>query len=815
MLPTTETDAADAPDMKTQVEPEEVIDPEISADLKTIINRHCDPDQFVRERMVAKWKRLENYWDGKQFQFYDYVARDYRDATNYYTNSTDPEAETDPLINAKHINIYRAHGEAWVAALSAGLPFVRFFPDDADNPDDNTTAKAYSKISELIQKHNSAEVLFMRALFLLFNTGLAFAYNENRKSSEYGTFSKQETGQFSQTTNSTVCPECGYQMGAETLPPQQIGAGVPSPEPNPGQPPVPPSPESGLPPQGGVDGPVAPEQMAPPPPPPPMPGVPQMCEACGMEVIPEQESNDEVFEAIVGETSYPKSREVIRIFGPLQVQVPHWVTRLEDSPYLRLDTEEAVSRIQEIYPEFAEKIIGSMDSELRNRWGRTNKDYAGDPQTDVCTLSRVWLRPWAYNILGVAGSLDHIEELKSLYPDGVYVVIVNDTLVLEVVEDKLDDHWTATTHPFSEYLHAEPQGANLVPVQDMTNELANLTLETIEFGIPETFADPGVLDFNTYKKSQARPGMVYPAKAMQGQGLSAGFHDIKASTLSQEVELFAARLETAAQFVLGTFPSIYGGALDGGSGTAREYEISRQQALQRLSTSWTMVKSWWAKVMAKSVVSFANNMQSDEKHVKAQGNSFVNVWIRQAEMNGKVGAIEPETNEGFPISWSQKRDVVMNLIGMKDEFIGGVLSHPENASGMADLIGLSDIYIPGDDDRNKQLHEISTLLMGQPTPTMLDPMTGQPVMTSTIPIDPELDTHELELATCMSWLKSEVGLDAKVTNPGGYANVRAHAMEHMKIVQQQAAMQAQAEAEAAGGEEGGGDGEQKPSGPPQ
>jgi hypothetical protein len=36
----------------------------------------------------------------------------------------------------------------------------------------------------------------------------------------------------------------------------------------------------------------------------------------------------------------------------------------------------------------------------------------------------------------------------------------------------------------------------MIPLQDIENETTNLTLETIEFGIPETFADPRTIDFD-------------------------------------------------------------------------------------------------------------------------------------------------------------------------------------------------------------------------------------------------------------------------------------------------------------------------------
>jgi hypothetical protein len=236
--------------------------------------------------------------------------------------------------------------------------------------------------------------------------------------------------------------------------------------------------------------------------------------------------------------------------------------------------------------------------------------------------------------------------------------------------------------------------------------------------------------------------------------------------------------------------------MEGGGGTAREYEQSRSMALQRLNLCWLNVKMWWADVMSKSVRSFATNMKDDEKYVEKKGNSFINVWIKRAEMQGKVGQVEPDVNEAFPISWSQKRDIIMNLVGMKNEMVDAVIGHPENSGLVASVIGFPELYIPGDDVRSKQLWEISVLIQGQPTPTGIpDPTNpGQEALQPTIPVQ-NWETHEIESETCKAWLMSEVGIDAKMNNPGGYMNVVAHMQMHDFQVAQAQAAEAAADAE--------------------
>jgi hypothetical protein len=217
------------------------------------------------------------------------------------------------------------------------------------------------------------------------------------------------------------------------------------------------------------------------------------------------------------------------------------------------------------------------------------------------------------------------------------------------------------------------------------------------------------------------------------------------------------------------------------------------------------VQEWWAKAIGKAVKSFADNMREDEKSVQAKGSTFINVWIRKAEISGTVGDVEPEVSEAFPVSWSQKRDVIMNLMQMKDPAVTAVVTHPENAGLIATIIGVPELYIPGDDDRTKQLMEIAELVMAEPQMGPPDPMTGQPGMISTVPITPDLDNNQIESEICKAWLISEVGQDAKKNNPGGYANILAHKKEHDAVLAQQAQAQMMAQAQMQGGD-GKGDG---------
>jgi hypothetical protein len=412
-----------------------------------------------------------------------------------------------------------------------------------------------------------------------------------------------------------------------------------------------------------------------------------------------------------------------------------------------------------------------------NAWARIPIEYESQP-TYFITVKHIWLRDCAYHMLM---DKDKEAELKKLYPKGLCAVIIEDQ-VAEIYGDEIENHWVISRNPLSRFIHADPIANTIIPVQEMYTDLNDLTMDTIRHGIPETFADTNTVDFNVYKNHQNMPGTLLPAKAKPGMGLDSSFFTMKTATLSREVEFYMTELKEAAQFVSGAFPSVYGGPQQGG-GTASEYEMSRNQALQRLSILWKMINVWWPQVMTVATKMFKENLRYDESFVKKDGDGFVNVWLRRSEMEGNIADIEPELSEQFPQSWAQKKAALQELIASNNPALQGAVFHPINMEFVFETIGLEDLKIPGKSDRDKQLTEISMLIKSGPNPD------GSP----TIPVDVELDDHDIHGQTVREWLISDTGIDARVNNPEGWNNVYIHMQAHSMIKQQQLAQQQQQE----------------------
>jgi len=68
----------------------------------------------------------------------------------------------------------------------------------------------------------------------------------------------------------------------------------------------------------------------------------------------------------------------------------------------------------------------------------------------------------------------------------------------------------------------------------------------------------------------------------------------------------------------------------------------------------------------------------------------------------------------------------------------------------------------------------------------VDPATDKETILPSILVDAFTDNHQVELETCKRWFSSDAGQSAKIDRPAGYANVRAHALQHQQCLTQTA-----------------------------
>jgi DNA-directed RNA polymerase subunit M/transcription elongation factor TFIIS len=699
--------------------------------LAEIIRQMEKEDDNVRKQQIRQWKKNDRFWHGIQYIFWSETQQDWIAPINTrWDDLTANREEADGPFYDYVVNIYKAHGESIIAALSAQVPAVRFPPDDANNEDDLQTAKTYDKVADLIQRHNQSKMIILQALLALWNQGLVFAYHAPKSDKTFGNL------QIPEYDTAQECQNCGWTDSDEQS--QSSYANSIKNGPNTG--------EEVHAQEIGSQSTQTDEAQA-----------QGTCPQCGGPLMP--------IPVLTGFSDAPKTRVLIDIYNPLFVKVPYYARTQNECGYLGLSIDQPISLLKHLFDHIADKIEAESNLyDVYEKLGRapSSYSYAIIDNKNLRTLRRWWIRPYEFQRLG-SEKESEIKQLYKIFPDGAYVCFVGDCYA-ESRNELLDKYWTIGKAGLSTYIHSDPMGQPLINEQEKVNVLDNLTLETIEQGISTVFADPEVLNFEDFSRHELRPGMFVPAKAKTGKTLAEGFYEGPKATLSKEVPLYREQIDKDAQFLVGSFPSIYGGPGEGSSRTAAEYDMSRQMALQRLSITWTMFAHWWARLMEKCVRIYVENLIGDEHYVSMNKNNYVNVWIRQSELSGKVGEVEAEAAETFPVTLGQKQSLLFKLMSMNSDLINAALFSVENRKIISEILSFPELTIPDEAQRIKQMRETQTMV------EKLEP----------VQIEPLVDDNDVHIEVLRDYMASDYGADIKSNNPQAYQLLMDHLQMHMQ-----------------------------------
>ena len=524
----------------------------------------------------------------------------------------------------------------------------------------------------------------------------------------------------------------------------------------------------------------------------------------------------------VGTRRVANGQEVISIVGGLELNTPVWANEQYEFPYLQWQMEVHRAKLKAAFPQAADKIQTGGPQAADDIYARATRvavaqgmptTHPGDALFNLITFSRTWIRPWAFYSIEDTGVRD---QLLQMFPEGCYVAFAGETYC-ESRNETMDDCWRVMHALPGDGQNRPSVGDSLIEVQERYNTLSNIQAETYEYGIPPIYADPQVLDFDALSNQTAEPAAHYPARARPGMSLADGFFQpapaqVPPDMLRHQQDLMG----PIAQFLTGLFPAVFGGEMENVK-TASGYAMARDQALGRLGLVWRRLKSFYCDLMLLSVDCFRKNRPGDvEIPFLGAGGEFEARFIRLANLKGNIQA-HPESDETFPRLKSQQRAVLQQLMSNPDPTIQAALREPANLGFVKSLVGLSELVVPGDDARNKQLREIQQLLSAGPvimaenervsgrSGDSLAPAAGDREIpragksspqndpasesrlriVSTVPVDELLDDHATEFEECKRWASSDAGQIARAQNPAGFANVHAHAAEHAAALARQ------------------------------
>ncbi len=779
--------------------------------------------QYRQEGIVARRGEIRRirqarlFWQGLQYAWWN--PQDMTWHLPYESKIYDDSAMAEMPRYQFVTNIYQAFGLSFVSVISQDVPATRFYPQSAQSITDITTAKAASQVSNLIEQNNRVQHLLTGVAFYLWTDGKIGGYVRYVADAQrFGSHDEPviEEHYVPLGEDTYVCPECGEEQvtgdgeqGQVTgIRSQVVGTADQA---------------TGS--RSQVAGKnLQPETYNPPPSAETYNLLPSVaCRKCGASLGPEHFKPAErvAVPLITDIRRVANGQEVISVIGGLELNTPVWANEMHEYPYLQWSMEVHRAKLKASYPLAADKIQMGGPQSADEVYARASRvaiaqglptTHPGDALFNLITFSRTWIRPWAFYAIEDKAIRD---TLLALFPDGCYVAFAGDTYC-ESRNETMDDCWRVMHALPGDGQNRPSVGDSLVQIQERYNTLSNIQAETYEYGIPPIYADPQVLDFDALSNQTAEPAAHYPARARPGQPLAAGFFQPAAAQVPPDLVRHQQELMgPVAQFLTGLFPAVFGGEMESQK-TASGYAMARDQALGRLGLVWRRLKQFYSDVMLLSVDCFRKNRPEDaEIPILGPGGEFESHWIRLADLKGNIQAY-PESDETFPRLKSQQRGVVQQLMASSDPLIQQALADPANIGFVKSVLGLSDLVVPGEDSRNKQLREIEILMHSAPiqvqvtggreqvsgedkTPTLRQCREGWGTQQSStpethnlppdtyhllpsVPVDLLFDNHAVELEECRRWANSDAGQIARIENPAGFANVRAHAEAHLRAI---------------------------------
>lgn len=734
--------------------------------LREMIRGYELESDAVRRHKVRLWREGEEFWRGNQNIWFS--AKD----SNWHTPFERDDVDRSDLPRYDYaINMYRPWGLSIVAALVQSPPKIQYMPVSAESQDDIATAKAAERVAEVVESNNKLQTLRVKKGYYLWTQGIFATYI--RFVVDGGQFGYHEEPAIEDRTFQVLpdrleCASCGMHQPVDA-------AAVAQPAP---------------------------------------------CQNCGAPLGPEAFAPAEHITASVPTATrrVPNGAEKMDVYGPLYFKVPPQAQGQRDCYYLIQVEEQHKAVLRAAYPQKADKIddTGGSGEDTYERIVRLSlADAQGSwntlPMSNLITYKRCWLRPEAFWAHADAATR---AQLLQLYPEGCRVEFSGDVF-LQAVAEKLDDCWVICTGQPGIGIYRDPLGQDVISIQRQINDSANILAEHREMSsAPPILYDARFINGEALAKKRMQPASYVPV-IIESVGPQKPMAEmIFQPRLGVDPQLWndGERLAEAGQFISGALPSIFGGGMPNLK-TASAYAQSRDQAMGRLTLVWKQMREAEAREMTLAIECFRRNRTDDvELVVEGKSGGYRSEYIRLGEIRGNVVA-RPTADEDFPQSFGQVRDSLEQILQTKDPELLAVVGAPVNRPIVAHYLGLPELVDPGEDNRAKQFMEIEALMGSAPVALP----NGQ-VQPSIAP-DLYVDDHEVHVGTIKDWAVSEAGLQAKASQPEGYANVIAHLLAHMdaeqalaeQMQQRRAQVQSAAQPPAAAGPAAAAPGPARPS----
>jgi hypothetical protein len=730
--------------------PEELADSE-KRELIELVRRYKQ-SWFLQRRMIVKRVlKAYEFFKGNHFISFDPDSFQWFDALEA-AFSGDNSQNQDLNLYQFATNFYQMLGFAFVAALSAQVPKTRFLPENAEREEDIATAKAASRVQEIIERQNHIKSLHKQGLLFLWMAGSYFRHTRYIVDSDLAGTHKEPVLQMKHVTvlpPRFVCRSCGGENPSQKFKDREAAS------------------ETDHRIIGSSDHPI-------------------LCPACGgalseNDFFPAEELDVPVF---TEHKEVPNGMVSMTLYSAMMVDAAPYAKSLRETPILNVDEEVDIASLRASYPKQWEALrgaLGPMLAEAQNERMARQMVYSESGarsnfiQDLMPTLSRTWIQSWAFNYIE---NQETARKLKKIFPKGCLLVNVGD-LFLEAREARLTDEWTwAGTIQETFGLFPPAVGDAAIPLQERINDVANITHEYMDrLAAGMVLYNSNLIDGEELNAKPMLPGILNPVKMKQtasaaGNRLEDAIVQVKAE-IDANIYSYADKLVFTAQLISGTPPQIFGGAGDPHIETMGGQQQQLSTAMGKLSLFWDNVRDEHAHAAEVAVKCAQDNMTEDWISVSTdESGQYRNDYVRLDEMEGNIHAY-PETDQSFPMTWQEVKAFWEKLIEFgssgKNPYINAIMDEPSNQEQIATWTGVPGLVVPGRDMRNKVLRTVDLLMQQKPLHAATSVEGPTPIELPSILPDKELDDMDVIVKTVRQW--AQKNFDKKDANPDGFRNV--------------------------------------------
>jgi hypothetical protein len=815
--------------------------PELVHALRELVRQYRQEGVVARRHEIRRIRQARLFWQGLQYAWWN------PNDMNWHLPfeqrfSDDRELEEMPRYQFV-TNFYQGFGLSFIAVLSQDVPSVRFYPQSAQSLEDIAAARAASDVAQLIEQNNQVEQLLTSIGYFLWTDGKLGAYVRYVADGQRFGFHEEsilEALEIPLGEDVYVCPQCGKEMPvAQSY--SDVGATLGSPDDAPrdnaqaGGASRAPTPLAACP-SCGAELTEAnlrkAERVA----------VPRVVGTRrvpnGQEVISIAgglELNTPVWANEMHEYPYLQwQAEVHR--AKLKAAYPHVANKIESAP--SQGAEDVYARVSRLS---VEQGLPSI--------------HPGDALMNLITFDRTWLRPWAFYAVedeavrsellamfpdgcyvAFAGDVycesrcesmdDHWRVLHALPGDGQNRPSVGDSLVQVQERYNVLSNMQAETYEYGiPPIYADPQ---VLDFDALANQVAE---PAAHFPARARPGQPLAAGFFQPQPARVPPDMVEHQQELIGpvaQFLTGLFpaifggnmEDVKTASgyamardqamgrlglvWRRTKQFYADVLLLAVDCFRKNRPEDVELPLLGPDGVLDARSIRTADLKGNICVhpeadeTFPRLKSQQRAVLQQlfgindPVLQRALTEPANLGYIKnvlglnemvIPGEDSRNKQLREIQQllaSAPIVVNLPAAPNPPSVIPSEARD--LSSSGTGNALNGGRATQGSPAAEVGDASARAGLAPPTNASPEGAAHE--SQVTNHESRTLVLP---------SVPVDQLLDDHAVEFEECKRWANSEAGQAARMTNPAGFANVRAHAEAHLRALSQAALLQMQSQ----------------------